>query len=78
MVKDSSTGKPKMSCRNWECGVVIPLAPGGSDNDQGKAAVSTATGPTLASRFENGPVPVPVPMQVPAEPLGTDQQPWFY
>lgn len=24
LVKDSKSGKPKMSCRNWECGVVLP------------------------------------------------------
>lgn len=25
LTKDSETGKPKLTCRNWECGVVVPV-----------------------------------------------------
>ena len=24
LVKDRATGKPKLTCRNWECGVLVP------------------------------------------------------
>jgi hypothetical protein len=32
LVKDGKTGKPKMSCRNWECGVVVPASPEASSS----------------------------------------------
>lgn len=25
LVQDKSTKKPKLNCRNWECGVIIPV-----------------------------------------------------
>lgn len=28
LVKDRKSGKAKMSCRNWECGVVVPVRRG--------------------------------------------------
>ncbi|KAK3902038.1 tyrosyl-DNA phosphodiesterase-domain-containing protein [Staphylotrichum tortipilum] len=36
LVKDRGTGKPRITCRNWECGVLIPAdgtSPAGSDGD---------------------------------------------
>ncbi|KAK7963670.1 tyrosyl-DNA phosphodiesterase domain-containing protein [Apiospora saccharicola] len=32
LTSDKKTGKPKLSCRNWECGVVIPAAQPGVES----------------------------------------------
>ena len=88
MTKDRTSGHPKMTCRNWECGVLV-LA------DDPPAAVSSEPAPSvhlaMASKMtSDGQVPgnsslgifegvVPVPMQLPGEPLGQDgaKGPWF-
>lgn len=61
--KERATKMPKLNCRNWECGVIIP------DHGEGK---ETSRGGL--SEFERI---VPVPMQYPGEAYG-DKGPWFY
>lgn len=79
LVKDRATGKPKITCRNWECGVVMAA--------NGPPSASTV-GETHAggSHDEYGLFDgrLPVPMQVPGIPYihphnssGTDL-PWFH
>ncbi|KAK5997401.1 Tyrosyl-DNA phosphodiesterase 1-like protein [Cladobotryum mycophilum] len=63
--KDKATGKAKLSCRNWECGVVVPLP-----KEDGKSRPSTDI--TMFAGI------VPIPMQVPGPTYGPDEQPWFY
>ncbi|KFH43118.1 hypothetical protein ACRE_061600 [Hapsidospora chrysogenum ATCC 11550] len=78
LVKDSKTGKPKMNCRNWECGVVVPVASGttagAQEGDSSKAATRLAAD-DLATIFS---AKVPVPMRMPGRPYGPDEEPWFY
>ncbi|KAK8066562.1 tyrosyl-DNA phosphodiesterase domain-containing protein [Apiospora hydei] len=54
LTSDRKTGKPKLSCRNWECGVVIPAT------EQGVGSVPTnETSPFDMSVFL-GSIPVPI------------------
>jgi hypothetical protein len=63
-----------MNCRNWECGVIVPILnekerTNGQENDE------TASVSLPAKRFEGT---VPVPMRVPAVPLSKDRKPFFF
>ncbi|KAI1115026.1 tyrosyl-DNA phosphodiesterase-domain-containing protein [Nemania sp. NC0429] len=64
LVKDRASGQPKLNCRNWECGVLIPVGD--------EEAVNAGLG-----AFEKK---VPVPMVVPGEAYGKtgNKQPWFF
>lgn len=57
------TKKPKLNCRNWECGVLVP-------------ARLYVPAIQLADLTKFGTV-VPVPIQVPGEAYG-DRKPWFF
>lgn len=58
----------KISCRNWECGVVIPVAKSaGVDKENQKSGGM--------SMFRHT---VPVPMEVPGREYGSKEEPWFY
>lgn len=63
-----------MKCANWECGVVVPVfAADGPGLGNGKAVERTeALGMEVFAGV------VPVPMQVPGEPIdGLVKKPWF-
>lgn len=82
--KEKSTKTPKMNCRNWECGVIVPVPAmrgrqsenegrSSDEEDWGKRKEIVVPSPT----FEVFEGVVPVPMVVPGEPFG-DRRPWFY
>ncbi|KAK7895065.1 hypothetical protein LTR67_005804 [Exophiala xenobiotica] len=76
LVQDKSTKRPKLNCRNWECGVVIPVATTTTDvevvDNKGKHA-SGVTRTDLAV-FEKI---VPIPMKFPGESLvEKGRKPW--
>ena len=57
------TKEPKLNCRNWECGVLVPARrniPAIEEDD--------------LRRFEGL---VPIPMQIPGERYG-HRKPWFF
>ncbi|KAI9797749.1 MAG: hypothetical protein M1835_006921 [Candelina submexicana] len=60
--QDKVSKGPKLVCRNWECGVLVPIP--ASDVKQ----------PVGMESFQNS---VPVPMQTPGREYGTSK-PWFY
>ncbi|OAA71906.1 Tyrosyl-DNA phosphodiesterase [Akanthomyces lecanii RCEF 1005] len=62
VVKDRGTGNAKMSCRNWECGVVVPVQ--GSPGNDGGFTMFSGT--------------VPVPMEIPGRPYEKTDEPWFF
>ncbi|WEW61929.1 hypothetical protein PRK78_007429 [Emydomyces testavorans] len=70
---DRSTSKPKLNCRNWECGVIIPI-PDDTPNAT-ETTASEARGNDLDQVFGGT---VPVPMTVPAPKYGPGNKPWFY
>lgn len=70
LVKDRTSNQPKLNCRNWECGVIIPVPAGdgilgSNDKDQDPPGMDIFQGT------------VPVPMIVPGEEYG-GRKPWFY
>ncbi|KAL2134218.1 hypothetical protein VTI74DRAFT_723 [Chaetomium olivicolor] len=81
LVSDRATGSPKLTCRNWECGVVVTVRDSASSHThQGRRASPQAAVPGL-DVFEGS---VPVPMEWPGEPFTGDdgsngsRTPWFY
>ncbi|KAI1495682.1 tyrosyl-DNA phosphodiesterase-domain-containing protein [Biscogniauxia marginata] len=68
LVKDKASGRPKLNCRNWECGVLIPV-PAGDTAEESHHADLTA--------FQSI---VPVPVEVPGEAYGASasKRPWLF
>jgi Tyrosyl-DNA phosphodiesterase len=60
-----------LNCRNWECGVVLPIIV-----DRPDQAKSPADGqiPNFLNVFKDV---VPVPMKVPGQAYQGDKKPWF-
>jgi hypothetical protein len=68
MSKDRSTGGIKLTCRNWESGVIIPVP-------ESQSVDKTPTSADDMSMFAGT---VPVPMQVPGPEYQSSDQPWLY
>ncbi|EQL01599.1 ubiquitin interaction domain-containing protein [Ophiocordyceps sinensis CO18] len=66
LVKDRKSGQAKMSCRNWECGVVVPVCKNSNQDDDAGGPLGIFQGT------------IPVPMQVPGRAYRSDEEPWFY
>ncbi|CAP86556.1 hypothetical protein E8E15_007437 [Penicillium rubens] len=78
IVKDPKTKSLKMNCRNWECGVIVPIINEKKTGEKGK-------GPETHGAVTSAPLPVgvfndtvPVPMRVPAAPLSEHRKPFFF
>lgn len=70
MTIDRGKKVPIMKCQNWECGVVVPVF---ATDKKGKAPERME--PAGMEVFAGV---IPVPMQVPAEPIdGITKKPWF-
>ncbi|KAI2630613.1 phospholipase D/nuclease [Hypoxylon sp. NC1633] len=69
LVKERGTSNPKLTCRNWECGVIVPIPPQDLSKD-------LAQRPSL-SDFNSA---IPVPMKIPSEAYGATKtkRPWFF
>ncbi|KAF7174921.1 hypothetical protein CNMCM7691_005389 [Aspergillus felis] len=78
LVQDRTTKQPKLNCRNWECGVLVPVLDRAdssdkvSDNSGGKGATESAD---MLDVFRDT---VPVPMTVPGQRYGPGLKPWFF
>ncbi|KAJ5375510.1 Tyrosyl-DNA phosphodiesterase [Penicillium concentricum] len=77
IVKDPKTKQLKMNCRNWECGVLVPIINEKTgEKDKGPETEGTvSSAPLPAEVFNNT---VPVPMRVPAVPLAENRRPFFF
>jgi len=76
-VKDRSTKEPQLNIRNWECGVIIPVAVTGGGANQTKANLDRSTS---WKAFQTR---VPVPMVVEGDDkvdslLYGNERPWFF
>lgn len=76
---DRVTKSPKVNCKNWECGVILPVPAPGQGRSLGgglpqQAPPGRREAPPDMGIFEKV---VPVPMKVPAEPM-EGKQPWFF
>lgn len=72
LVLDRTTAQPKLNCRNWECGVVIPIPEDPAAVDEN----SSADGVQDLDRVFGD--TVPVPMKLPAPEYGPGNKPWYY
>ncbi|GFG02590.1 tyrosyl-DNA phosphodiesterase 1 [Aspergillus udagawae] len=78
LVQDQTTKQPKLNCRNWECGVLVPVLDRAdssdkvSNNNSGKGANESAD---MLDVFRGT---VPVPMTVPGQRYGPGLKPWFF
>ncbi|KAL8995069.1 MAG: hypothetical protein Q9169_005138 [Polycauliona sp. 2 TL-2023] len=89
LVKDRQTKMPKLNCRNWECGVIIPFRRAAATMARtevnasaeqqsvidGKANAKTKAKSSALEAFNKV---MPVPMRYPAKKYGDGDTPWFY
>ncbi|CAI7621569.1 hypothetical protein N7533_013138 [Penicillium manginii] len=75
LVKDRTTGEPKLNCRNWECGVLVPVT-GETSTTNTTMTASNSSGSGSELNLFNG--TIPVPMKLPAESLRAGREPWFF
>ncbi|KAI1102584.1 phospholipase D/nuclease [Jackrogersella minutella] len=68
LVKERGTGNPKLTCRNWECGVIVPIPQNSSEDGSQLSDLSDFSST------------IPVPMEVPGEAYGAtkSKRPWFF
>lgn len=76
LVKDRYKN-PKLNCRNWECGVVVPLRRMTADAHGEMSRSQSRSGDESRSGLEMFEGKVPVPMQYPGNEYGS-RVPWFY
>ena len=72
LVQDKITKQPKLNCRNWECGVLIPM-PAKARSQQNNTVLHVGGVMSLAE-FQDV---VPVPMRFPGESL-VAKKPWTF
>ncbi|KAL3495591.1 tyrosyl-DNA phosphodiesterase-domain-containing protein [Aspergillus germanicus] len=90
LVQDRSTKQPKLNCRNWECGVIVPVikqkptttnaerisnnSEEGFSSKQGKGS-KVEENTSLLDIFAGT---VPVPMRVPGPRFDGSRKPWYF
>ena len=85
LVKDKITKQPKLNCRNWECGVLIPanskLDSQGykakSPREPGGSTLESSDGSLPSSTLQVFDGVIPVPMQYPGEEYD-GRKPWYF
>lgn len=72
LTMDRQTGNPKLTCRNWECGVVVPS----TSSDSPTTAAGTGQEEGLSCFLGR----IPVPIVWPSEAYGKNgsRRPWFF
>jgi hypothetical protein len=73
LVTDRTTKGPKLNCRNWECGVLLPVR-GCPLPAKSSDARDTKREALPLSVFDGV---VPVPMLIPGELYGV-RKPWYF
>jgi hypothetical protein len=80
LVKDRIAKLPKMNCRNWECGVIVPVSSTNlkqQDFEEQKKMGEVEKKQSSPPGMEIFDGVVPVPMKTPCEEYGR-KRPWFY
>ncbi|KAJ5935928.1 hypothetical protein N7454_005226 [Penicillium verhagenii] len=75
LVKDRQTNQPKLNCRNWECGVLVPVISPVAPSTQDAIIIDSQPKYLPAEIFAGT---IPIPMVLPARPLSEDNKPWFF
>ncbi|KAI9934072.1 hypothetical protein MW887_005145 [Aspergillus wentii] len=75
LVQDRTTKEPKLNCRNWECGVLIPVVDKTQNSQAPETKQSTPESPDMLNLFQGT---IPIPMQLPGKEFGGNRRPWYY
>jgi hypothetical protein len=80
-----------MNCRNWECGVIVPVINKRTDPNANQKEKEKGKGkdkaPEASSENDDAPAPlpvelfqdtIPVPMKIPAAELNQNRKPFIY
>lgn len=67
-----------MNCRNWECGVIVPIINEKKTEKKDKGPETNGPVPPAPLPVEVFRDTVPVPMRVPAVPLSESRRPFFF
>ncbi|OQE43352.1 hypothetical protein PENCOP_c003G03192 [Penicillium coprophilum] len=78
IVKDPKTKQLKMNCRNWECGVLVPIINEKKAGEKNKGPETQGTVPSAPLPAEVFRDTVPVPVRLPAVPLAENRKPFFF
>ncbi|KAJ5521244.1 hypothetical protein N7527_005359 [Penicillium freii] len=78
IVKDPKTKQLKMNCRNWECGIIVPVISEKKTEEKDKGPETHGSAPSAPLPVEVFRDTVPVPMRVPAAPLSENRRPFFF
>lgn len=84
LVQDRSTKKPKLNCRNWECGVLFPVIDKAPDStpstptEPGNALNRTMELGESANALDVFKGTIPVPLQLPGRRFGPNIKPWYF
>jgi hypothetical protein len=82
LVYDRTNKSPKLNCRNWECGVLIPVdmpKPEGRTLSGDDPIIAMPLPFEMAFEGKGGGVSIPVPMKIPGQRLvDTGKSPWFF
>ncbi|BAE61866.1 unnamed protein product [Aspergillus oryzae RIB40] len=73
LVQERATKEPKLNCRNWECGVLMPVISKEDAVSEQNKSPNDESG-TMLDAFKGI---VPVPMRLPAPQYGPNRKPWF-
>lgn len=74
LVVDRATRSPKLNCRNWECGVIVPVIEKAQSNEGDH--VEREIGDSDPIDVFKG--TVPVPMRVPGRRFMPGVRPWYF
>ncbi|KAJ0425349.1 phospholipase D/nuclease [Aspergillus carlsbadensis] len=90
LIQDRSTKQPKLNCRNWECGVVVPVikqkpattnTERSTNNSEEESSSKQGNGSTVeenTSLLDIFAGAVPVPMRVPGPRFHGPRKPWYF
>lgn len=73
-MQDKTTKSPKLNCRNWECGVLVPVISEVKNENEDPGKKSGESGNSL-DVFRGT---VPVPLQLPGARFEGDLKPWYF
>ena len=85
LVQDRTTKQPKLNCRNWECGVLVPVISQseekgflGESSVNDRVVEGTGSNSVAGESLDIFEGTVPVPFQVPGRRFGAGLKPWYF
>lgn len=66
------TKAPKLNCRNWECGVVLPILEVNAEQTSTSSDGQDMNGLKMFKSV------IPIPMKLPGQPYQGDKKPWYH